>query len=70
MNLMETKPFIAAKKAVAANPERSNRWIAEEIGTCHWTVRRAREAIGRYAPDDRRVGKDGYWRSLPTKNAR
>jgi hypothetical protein len=55
-----------AAAAVAANPEKSNRAIAEEIGVGDQTVRRAREkvrsAMGHGAVDgavDMRVGRDG-----------
>lgn len=55
-----------AAKAVAANPEKSNRALAEEIGVGVETVRRARltDPDGSVEP---RVGRDGKVRRLPTR---
>jgi hypothetical protein len=67
-----------AAEAVAANPGKSNRTIAKEIGADEQTVRAARqtgtaghpavlEAQGLRGPDGviRRQGRDGKWRKLP-----
>jgi hypothetical protein len=48
-----------AAKAVAANPDKSDRTIAAEIGVGKDTVRRARKSVGANAPTEKRVGKDG-----------
>jgi hypothetical protein len=54
-----------AVEAVKANPEKSNRAIAGELGVSKDTVRRAR--TGASAPVDKRVGLDGKTRRLPTR---
>lgn len=56
-----------AKKAVEANPEKSDRAIAAELGVGKDTVRRAREATGAHAPVDERIGLDGKVRRLPIR---
>ena len=49
-----------AAKAVAENPEKSDRAIAAELGVSKDTIRRARKSTGAHAPvDEPRVGKDG-----------
>ena len=53
-----------AAKAVAANPDKSDRAIAAEIGVGKDTVRRARQG-GANAPTDKRTGKDG--KSYPAR---
>lgn len=64
-------PYLAAGQraevAVKANPEKSDRAIAEEIGVSDFTVRKARKkstasdhAVGK------RTGRDGKVRRLPT----
>lgn len=54
------KPYVPAStlaaKAIAANPEKSNRALADEIGVSEPTVRRARASHD--APDEV-VGRDG-----------
>jgi hypothetical protein len=68
------QPYVPAKQraaeAVAANPQKSDRAIAEEIGVSHPTVAKARkEATGNDLPVDKpRVGKDGKTRRLPEKS--
>jgi hypothetical protein len=60
-------------KLVAAQPEKSDRAIAKEVGTAHTTVARARkqaEATGAVAPVDKRRGADGKKRKQPTKKAK
>jgi len=57
-----------AKAAVAANPEMSNRAIAEKIGVGKDSVRRAR--TGAKAPVEKRVGKDGKARKQPVARAK
>jgi hypothetical protein len=54
-----------AEEAVKANPGKSNRAIADEIGVGKDTVRRAR--TGASAPVEKRVGKDGKTRKMPTR---
>lgn len=54
-----------AAKAAAANPEKSARAIADDLGVSKDTVRRARKSGGANAPTDRVTGKDG--KSYPAK---
>lgn len=56
-----------AARAVAANPEKSDRAIAKEIGVSADTVRRARETTARNRAVDRRLGRDGKVRKLPQR---
>src|SRR5262249_2521660 len=59
-----------AAKAVAANPEKSDRALAAEIGVGSNTVRRARQSTapsGAVAPVDSRIGLDGKTRRMPKK---
>jgi predicted amidophosphoribosyltransferase len=56
------KPYVPKKQraaeAIAANPQKSNRAIAEEIGVAEGTVRAARATGAQdYAPE--REGRDG-----------
>jgi hypothetical protein len=55
-----------AAEAVAANPEKSDRAIAEDIGVGHATVSRARSTVSGETVE-KRVGKDGKARRLPKK---
>ena len=49
-----------AVEAIAVNPEKSNRVIAEEIGVSDMTVGRARKTVAtRNVATERRIGKDG-----------
>ena len=58
-----------AAEAIAANPERSDRSIAAELGIGNKTVSRARQAMGNDTPSrdtpDRVTGKDG--KSYPSR---
>jgi hypothetical protein len=58
-----------AAEAVAANPGKSDRAIAAEIGCDHKTVAKARRARGESPVDSpvERVGRDGRRRMLPAK---
>jgi hypothetical protein len=55
-----------AAKAVAADPSKSDRAIAAEIGTTHKTVARARKSTGDQSPV--RVGRDGKRRKMPERD--
>jgi hypothetical protein len=53
-------PAIArAAEAVAANPEKSDRAIAADLGVSRATVQRARNTGGSYEPPEQRIGRDG-----------
>lgn len=55
-----------AEAAVTANPEKSDRAIAEEIGVNKDTVAKARrKSTGRTQPVEKRTGKDGKKRKQP-----
>src|ERR1700722_13570493 len=57
-----------AARAVAANPEKSDRALAKEIGVDAATVRRARKhATAANAAVDKRIGRDGKTRKLPKR---
>lgn len=58
-----------AAAAAKASPQKSDRVIAAEIGVGKDTVRRARKLTGASAPVDKRVGKDGKARRVPTRPA-
>lgn len=64
------KAYIPAKQraaeAIAANPQKSNRAIADETGVSEPTVRRARTA-SHDAVEEPRVGLDGKTRRLPAR---
>jgi hypothetical protein len=53
--------------AVKANPEKSNRTIAEEIGVDEKTVRKARESIADMSAI--RTGLDGKTRKMPERRS-
>jgi hypothetical protein len=55
-----------AAEAVTANPMKSDRAIADDIGVSKDTVRRARKTTGACAPVEKRTGRDGKTRKLPT----
>lgn len=63
------KPYVPAKQraaeAIKANPQKSNRAIADEIGVSKDTVRKVRETTGDQSPVER-VGLDGKTRKMPT----
>jgi hypothetical protein len=54
-----------AAKAVAANPQMSDRAIAAEIGVHSETVRRARQSTASNAAVGPRTGRDGKTRAMP-----
>lgn len=56
-----------AAAAVAANPEKSDRAIAAEIGVSHPTVGKVRKATGKLFPVEKRTGRDGKMRKQPAK---
>jgi hypothetical protein len=56
-----------AAKAVAAHPEKSDRTIAKEIGVSDKTVAKARKATAEKSAVEKRIGRDGKARKLPTK---
>jgi hypothetical protein len=62
------KPYVPkavrAAEAIAANPEKSDRAIAANIGVDHKTVSTARKATGESSPVER-TGLDGKTRKLP-----
>lgn len=57
-----------ATEAIVANPEKSDRAIAEEIGTSHVTVHRARKSTvtrNVTVEQEKRIGRDGKARKMP-----
>jgi hypothetical protein len=58
---------VAAAKAVAAHPEKSDRAIAAEIGVADRTVNRARKATATDVAVESRVGLDGKARKQPAR---
>jgi hypothetical protein len=70
------KPYIPAKvraaEAIKANPQKSDRAIAADIGVSHTTVQEARKSTGNNLPvDEPRIGLDGKTRKMlkPDKDA-
>jgi hypothetical protein len=59
------RPAERAANAIAANPEKSDRAIAAEIGVDHKTVGKVRSATGDNSPVEPRVGRDGKKRKQP-----
>jgi hypothetical protein len=59
---------VAAAKAVAAHPEKSDRAIAAEIGVSDKTVGKARRATAENSAVETRLGLDGKARKRPAKN--
>jgi len=58
-----------AAKAIAENPQMSDRAIAREIGVGSNTVRRARETAPSGAVDgETRIGRDGKTRRMPVRD--
>jgi hypothetical protein len=57
-----------AKEAIEANPGKSDRAIAKEIGVSHTAVQNARKATGKLLPVDEHVGLDGKTRRLPQRS--
>jgi hypothetical protein len=60
-----TPKIVRAAEAIKANPQKSDRAIAAEIGVHHSTVQEARK-VADHPPPDARVGLDG--KSYPAKN--
>jgi transcriptional regulator with XRE-family HTH domain len=64
-------PYVSARtlatEAVNANPQKSDRAIASEIGISWRTVGRARKRTGSNDPVEKRVGRDGIARKMPEK---
>jgi len=60
-----------AAKEIAANPHKSNRAIAEEVGVSEGTVRTARKSGAQdYAPDEEsRTGRDGKTYKMPVRQS-
>jgi hypothetical protein len=58
---------IRAAEAIRANPEKSDRAIAVELGIDHKTVAKARDATGECSPVTR-IGLDGKTRRLPVRD--
>lgn len=62
---------VAAAKAVAANPDKSDRAIAADLGVDHKTVGKQRKATGEKSPvDEKRKGLDGKDRRVPDRKAK
>jgi hypothetical protein len=53
------KKKLRAVEAIRANPNKSNRAIAAELGVSDMTVKRAREASGATFDAPERIGRDG-----------
>lgn len=66
------KPYVPKKQratdAVAANPQRSNRAIAADIGVSDDTVARARNELGAAHATPEREGRDGKVYRLPIRS--
>jgi hypothetical protein len=58
---------VYAAKAIAAHPEKSDRAIAAAIGVDSKTVAKARKATAEKSAVEKRIGRDGKTRKLPTK---
>ena len=61
------KPKEMAARAIADNPDRSDRAIAKELGIGNKTVSRARATVSPDTVDEPRVGLDGKMRRLPVR---
>ena len=57
---------VRAADAIQANPQKSDRAIAADLGVSHQTVARARDSTGPYGPVER-TGLDGKVRRLPIR---
>jgi putative DNA primase/helicase len=66
-----TPKIVRAAEAIKANPDKSDRAIAEEIGASPTTVGKARTQVSTSGHLDKRTGRDGkaYQASQPTKPA-
>jgi hypothetical protein len=58
---------VYAAKAIAAHPEKSDRAIAAAIGVDSKTVAKARKATAEKSAVEKRMGRDGKARKLPSK---
>jgi DNA-binding transcriptional MocR family regulator len=63
-------PAAIAANAIAADPNKSNRAIAEELGIGSTTVNRARGATAPNGAVEKRVGRDGRARKTPKRAAK
>jgi DNA-binding transcriptional MocR family regulator len=54
-----TPKSIRAAEAVKADPQKSDRAIADEIGVGRTTVQKARAQVAIEGPPDKRIGQDG-----------
>jgi hypothetical protein len=61
-------PRELAAQAIAANPNKSNRAIAAEIGVSNQTVMRRRKATAPHGAVEKRMGLDGRTRRVPPTN--
>lgn len=57
-----------AAKAIEANPDKSDRAIAAEIGVGKMTVSRARKSTAPFGTVERRKGRDGRTRVMPKRS--
>jgi|SRR5262249_30977300 len=64
----QKRDLIAA--VLKANPEKSDRAIAKELGVSHPTVAKARASTGNSLPVDKRIGLDGKARKVKKRAAR
>jgi hypothetical protein len=65
---MEYRPkLLRAREAVAANPEKSDRAIAKELGVHHSTVNEARKQLSDNPTVNERIGLDGKTRKFPRR---
>ena len=58
---------IRAAEAIRANPEKSDRALAADLGIGHATVSRARETVSSETVDSPRIGLDRKTRRLPVR---
>lgn len=67
-------PYVSAgeraAEAIAANPKKSDRAIAEEIGVSDRTINRARKTTATNVAVEARTGKDGKTRRMPKRQPR
>ena len=56
-----------AADAIAANPQKSNRALAEELGVSDMTVKRARDESGATHVAPEREGRDGKTYTVPKR---
>jgi hypothetical protein len=63
------RPGKRAAMAIAANPEKSDRAIAEQLGISDMTVARARKSTATKVAVGKRIGKDGKARAMPVRGS-